>query len=70
MPRSGASIVIAALLVFGLAGCAALQSDRSNSSSGDSPYVGVFTGEFVEGRPLYRFPPIHVVGSRSDVGGI
>ena len=31
------------------------------------PYVGVFTGEFVDGKPLYRFPTIEVVGSRSSV---
>ena len=39
-----------------------------NSSDAEvTPYVGVFTGEFVDGVPLYRFPAIHVVGSRSSV---
>jgi hypothetical protein len=31
------------------------------------PYVGVFTGEFVDGKPLYRFPTIEVVVSRSSI---
>jgi len=30
-------------------------------------YVGEFTGEFVEGIPLYRFPAIEVVGIRRSV---
>lgn len=28
--------------------------------------VGVFTGEFVDGAPVYRFPPVVVVGSRAE----
>jgi hypothetical protein len=27
-------------------------------------YVGEFTGEYVDGKPLYRFPAIQVVGRR------
>ena len=71
MAHSGTSIAIATLLVLGLTGCATELSGRlSSSASEDTPYVGVFTGEYVDGRPLYRFPTIHVVGSRSSVGGI
>lgn len=33
-----------------------------------APYVGVFTGEFVDGLPLYRFPTIEVVGWRTRAG--
>ena len=68
MAHSGTSIAIATLLVLGLAGCAAELSGRlSGSASEDTPYVGVFTGEYVDGKPLFRFPSIHVVGSRSSV---
>ena len=28
--------------------------------------AGVFTGEFVDGAPVYRFPPVVVVGSRAE----
>ena len=31
-----------------------------------APYVGVFTGEFVDGKPLYRLPTIEVFGSRKS----
>ena len=61
------SILIAMIGVLGLAGCAAEPGGRrGGSDSEDSPYVGVFTGEYVDGKPLYRFPSILVVGSRSD----
>jgi hypothetical protein len=57
-----------ALLIVGLAGCASELTPRPNLSPADAEqYVGVFTGEFVDGRPLYRFPTIEVVGSRSSV---
>ena len=55
------------LLVFGLAGCAADLASTVSSPSAKPPYIGVFTGEFVDGRPLYRFPRIEVIGSRSSV---
>ena len=47
-----------ALLAAAVAGCATLE--------GRPPYVGVFTGEIVDGRPLVRFPTIEVVARRSD----
>jgi len=35
-----------------------------------NPQFGVFTGEFVDGMPVYRLPPITVIGSRSaDLAG-
>jgi len=43
---------------------------RGGPDSEDSPYVGVFTGEYVDGKPLYRFPSILVVGSRSGADGL
>jgi hypothetical protein len=67
--KSGMWIAVATILILGLAGCAAeLSSKPSRSASEAAPYVGVFTGEFVDGKPLYRFPAILVVGSRSSVG--
>jgi hypothetical protein len=62
-------VVVATALVLGLAGCAAELGHKPSSSPLEAaPYVGVFTGEFVDGRPLYRFPPILVIGSRYNVG--
>ena len=40
---------------------------RLNSPATEAPYVGVFTGELVDGKPLYRFPSIEVIGSRHSV---
>ena len=71
-PRSEIAAIwigVATALVLGLAGCAAeLGPKPSSSPLGAAPYVGVFTGEFVDGKPLYRFPAILVTGSRSSVG--
>lgn len=55
-----ARVAICALLILGLAGCA-------SGPATEAPYVGVFTGELVDGKPLYRFPSIEVVGSRRTV---
>ena len=58
-------VVVATAIVSGLAGCAADLGPRpGHPPSEAAPYVGVFTGEFVDGRPLYRFPPILVIGAR------
>jgi len=62
-------VALASALVLGLAGCAAeLGLKPSSSPLEAAPYVGVFTGEYVDGLPLYRFPPILVIGSRRSVG--
>jgi hypothetical protein len=56
----------ATLLAFGLAGCASNSSPSSDRPGTDAtPYVGTFTGQFIDGKPLYRLPTIEVVGSRS-----
>jgi hypothetical protein len=54
-----------ALVVVGLGGCATQLAPRPSPAEA-APYVGVFTGEFVDGKPLYRFPTIEVVGTRSS----
>jgi hypothetical protein len=58
-----------ALLMAGLTGCASELTPRPSHPPADAaPYVGVFTGEFVDGKPVYRFPTIEVVGSRTSIG--
>jgi hypothetical protein len=53
---------ILALLVLALAGCASRVFPGGDPPR--PPYVGVFTGQFVDGLPLYRLPTIDVIGSR------
>jgi hypothetical protein len=53
------TIAAAALVAVALAGCA-----TPGRQPDDDAYVGVFTGEYVDGVPLYRLPPIEVVGFR------
>jgi len=70
LERAGARALLAivVLLAVGLGGCATdLVSRPRMPSTEAAPYAGVFTGEFVDGKPLYRFPTIEVVGTRSSV---
>jgi len=63
------AIATVAFLIVGLTGCASELTPRPNRPAGDvAPYVGAFTGEFVDGKPLYRLPSIEIVGSRSSLG--
>ena len=63
------AFVTVAFLIVGLAGCASELRPAPNRPPADAAsYVGVFTGAFVDGKPLYRFPTIEVVGSRSSIG--
>jgi hypothetical protein len=55
-----ARLAIFAFVALGLAACASVRPD-------DTHYVGVFTGEFVDGLPLYRLPTIEVVASRRNI---
>ena len=67
--RRRAPIAVAALLVLGLAGCAADPARRPvtpGDENGSS--IGVFTGEYVDGKPFYRFPAIYIVGLRGSAG--
>ena len=69
MTRGHAALAALAFLTIGLAGCALeIAPKTSLSPPHGAPYVGGFTGEFVDGKPLYRFPAIEIVGSRSSVG--
>lgn len=61
--------VAAFLMIVVLAGCASNQVSRQRPPATEAEsYVGVFTGAFVDGKPLYRFPAIEVIGSRSSIG--
>lgn len=63
-----ARLVLAVLVGIGLAGCAGdLVPKSGDAPAGAVPYEGTFTGEFVDGKPLVRFPTIEVVGSRVRV---
>jgi hypothetical protein len=58
---------VAAALIVAAVTASAGKSDapeRSAAASTRSPMVGVFTGEFVDGAPVYRLPPINVIGHR------
>lgn len=67
--RERIALAALVLLSVGLASCASdLTPKASLPPANAAPYVGVFTGEFVDGMPLYRFPAIEIVGSRSSVG--
>jgi hypothetical protein len=70
LERAGARTLLAivVLLITGLGGCATDRTPRLGTPSTEvAPYAGVFTGEFVDGKPLYRLPTIEVVGTRSSV---
>jgi hypothetical protein len=63
-PRVARRVTALCLMMIAIAGCAIPAAKPA--------YVGVFTGEFVDGLPLYRLPTIDVTGSRtrsSDVDG-
>src|SRR4051812_37324228 len=65
--RMCAAAAIVTLLAIAFSGCAVEIGARASDSAGPAlPYAGFFTGQYVEGKPLYRFPPIYVVGSRSN----
>jgi hypothetical protein len=64
--RAFIRVTVFAILMLGIAGCAS-ELPIPGGPATKAPYVGIFTGEFVDGRPLYRLPPIEVVGSRRGV---
>ena len=65
LTRKRMALAASVFLIIGLAGCASDLASRAPTNT--APYVGVFTGEFVDGKPLYRLPAIEIVGSRSSV---
>jgi hypothetical protein len=68
--QSATCMAMIALVCLASSACAIESRRESNAEfPRDKPYVGLFTGEYVDGKPLYRFPSINVVGSRSTVDG-
>jgi hypothetical protein len=57
-------------LLLGVAGLIAIVASEATSAEGASnaraqgEIVGVFTGRFANGMPVYRFPPVIVVANR------
>ena len=69
MARERMVLAAMVLALAGLAGCASgLTPNAGLPPANAAPYIGVFTGEFVDGKPLYRLPAIEIVGSRSSIG--
>ena len=68
--RAARSMAVAVAVAVTLAGCAGMNGRTHGPEAEETPYVGVFTGEYVDGKPLFRFPSIYVVGSRSSVGAL
>jgi hypothetical protein len=59
------------VLVVALCACAALvlavdaYAPQARRASADAPMIGVFTGEFVDGAPVYRLSSIEVSAKRN-----
>ena len=66
--RLSAQLVAAALIATAMVASAGKSTAplRPPDASAQSPMVGVFTGEFVNGVPVYRLPSITVVGHRES----
>jgi hypothetical protein len=62
-PRSLLAAALVATAVQAWAG-STTASGQSAANTANAPMVGVFTGEFVNGAPVYRLPPIAVVAGR------
>ena len=57
--------IVIALVVSAVAGTATVGAVKHSSLS--APAVGVATGEYVDGVPVYRLPTVNVTVSRSAV---
>ena len=68
LKKACARHAIVVSLVVGLAGCASELTPGPIHPSTEVAPVAVFTGEFVDGKPLYRLPRMEVVGYRSNIG--
>jgi hypothetical protein len=61
--RRTAYLCVTLAIAVVLSGCASVDRTSADRAS----YVGVFTGDFVDGLALYRLPSITVVGRRGVV---
>ena len=68
MARAAAPIlaIVAATVATPVAAAGATAAPAVNGASHAKQDVGVFTGTFVNGMPLYRLPPISVVAHRNE----
>jgi hypothetical protein len=59
-------LVVVALIATVTLGAAAEAADLQPASNASvkAPVAGVFTGEYVNGTPVYRLPPVIVVANR------
>ena len=66
MSRSSMSLVACALMAIALSAAAVERTAGTPlaKTTGEATPTAVFTGEFVDGKPLYRLPPINVVAHR------
>jgi hypothetical protein len=61
-----ATLVAMVLIATGMSAAAAettVPRPPSNTST-EAQNVGLFTGKFVDGMPVYRLPPLNVIGHR------
>jgi hypothetical protein len=67
MWRSSMSLVACALIAIALPAAAVEKTAGTPlaKTTGEATPSAVFTGEFVDGKPLYRLPPINVVAHRN-----
>ena len=61
--RAATFLLGAAVLMGNVLG-EATAAEREGNSSGQGQMVGVFTGRFANGVPIYRLPAVTVVASR------
>src|SRR4029077_19466439 len=61
--RASGMLALAATVALG-ARAEAADPRPTTKVSAETQLVGVFTGEYVNGAPLYRLPPLMVVASR------
>ena len=61
-----ATLVTIILIATGMSATAAemIVPQPPSETSIESQNVGVFTGKFVDGMPVYQLPPVNVVGHR------
>lgn len=68
IPRGALLGGVAALLISLILADARIDNDTTAASSMAVPVVGEFTGAYQDGVPVYRLPPIVVIGSRGAQG--
>jgi hypothetical protein len=73
-PRLGLAVTVLAAIAaaFVIAGSfwqSGIAAPESAPAARAAPAVGVFTGEYADGLPVYRLPSVRVVARRGGAGG-